>query len=98
MSESVFEKNFGGLVREYLMGYCVYHFFINVGTVCYIIRVKSPDGSQYVSDATVIGKASNSKSGGTGIRSLDSIAYFNILCIPSLLIDKRRILGHTRKI
>jgi phage tail sheath protein FI len=77
-----FERIFGAIVKEYFMGYCVQHFFINGGTVCYIIRVKSPDGSDNVPDVTVTGKGSNSKFDGPGIRSLDSIDLFNILCIP----------------
>lgn len=76
-----FEKIFGSIHKAYHLGYCVQHFFLNGGTVCYIIRVQSPDGKQYVSDKTIIGKA-GVKSGGTGISSLDSIDYFNILCIP----------------
>lgn len=76
-----FEKIFGSIRREYHLGYCVHHFFLNGGTLCYVIRVRSPPGRQYVSDNTILGKPGG-KSRGTGIHSLDSIDYFNILCIP----------------
>jgi phage tail sheath protein FI len=77
-----FENIFGGLVKEYVLGYCVHHFFINGGTACYVVRVKSPEGNESVPTAAIIGKGGNNKSDRTGIHSLDSIDYFNILCIP----------------
>jgi len=77
-----FENIFGGLVKEYVLGYCVQHFYINGGTACYIVRVKSPDGNENVPPATIIGKDGNNKSDRTGIHALDCIDYFNILCIP----------------
>src|SRR6476646_2570904 len=67
-----FEKIFGSIHKEYHLGYCVQHFFLNGGTLCYVIRVRSPSGIHYVSDKTILGKPSG-KSRGTGIHSLDSI-------------------------
>jgi phage tail sheath protein FI len=76
-----FKKIFGSIHKEYHLGCCVQHFFLNGGTLCYVIRVRSQHGRQYISDKSILGKAGG-KSGGTGIHSLDSIDYFNILCIP----------------
>jgi phage tail sheath protein FI len=81
ISSVEFEKIFGSIHKEYHLGYCVQHFFLNGGTLCYVIRVRSPHGRQHISDKSILGKAGG-KSGGTGIHSLDSIDYFNILCIP----------------
>jgi len=77
-----FERKFGGLANQYLMGYCILHFFTNGGTVCYVIRVRSSDGKQFVSDKAIIGESVGKKSSGTGMRSLDNIDSFNLLCIP----------------
>lgn len=88
-----YEGIFGGLVKQYLMGYSIQHFFTNGGTTCYVIRVRSSDGKQFVSDKTIIGDAAGNKSGGTGIHALDSIDYFNILCIPPF--NKKNTVSNT---
>ena len=88
-----FERIFGTLHKEYHLGYCVQHFFLNGGTDCYVIRVQSLDEGQYVSDKIILGKTRVGKSGGTGIRSLDSIDYFNLLCIPPY--NKRNTVSST---
>lgn len=77
-----FERSFGPLVKEYHLGYCVHHFFLNGGAFCYVIRVQSVNGEKFASDKTVLGRVGSSKAKGTGMHSLDSIDYFNILCIP----------------
>jgi phage tail sheath protein FI len=77
-----FERIFGALHKEYHLGYCVQLFFLNGGKDCYVIRVQSLGKGEYVSGKTILGKAGVGKSTGTGIRSLDSIDYFNLLCIP----------------
>ena len=86
-SWSDYARQFGGLVSGALLGYAVNHFFDNGGSQAHIVRLVDPTGGQ---DGAVLAPATpafhtalNADGTGTGgVRLLDDVDIFNLLCVP----------------
>ena len=80
-----FERVFGGLSRLSTMSYAVQHFFLNGGSEALVVRVGSATGlSRNKQDATSAINGNAKKK--TGLHSLTDADFFNLLCIPPLVL------------
>jgi phage tail sheath protein FI len=86
-SPSDYARQFGGLVSGALLGYAVNHFFNNGGRQAYIVRLVDTTGGK---NGAVLAPATpgfhtalNANGTGTGgVRLLDDVSIFNLLCVP----------------
>lgn len=75
-----FERLFGGLSRDYPMGYAVHDFYLNGGTSAIIVSVSSSRSPGILTTAGIASDAQEMDK--TGLYALDRADLFNLMCIP----------------